>query len=103
MRLTTVANPRTPGPPRQPQPHINPAQPIATNEGENHRYPLDKRSSIWGLVFAPSGSAWRFRRAGAHDHRRSRPAGGSGWKRRLGSHHGATPGVPERRCSAARV
>jgi hypothetical protein len=30
------------------------------------------------LVFPPSGSACRPGRAGAHDHRRSRPAGGSG-------------------------
>jgi len=43
MSMTTVANPRTPGPPRQPQPHTPKPQPTHGHQP----LPLDTRPSIW--------------------------------------------------------
>ena len=47
MSMTTVANPRTLGPPRQPQPH----PPLLHHHTHGHQpLPLDKRSSIWATL-----------------------------------------------------
>jgi len=52
MSMTTVANPRTLGPPRQPQPH-HPPNNNTTHTNGDQPLPLDKRSSIWATLRSP--------------------------------------------------